>query len=205
MLDHIVYAVPDVHAAIEDLAQRFGVRPALGGKHTGIGTHNALLSLSETAYLEIIGPDPEQPPPPTPRPFNLDANIGPRLITWLAKATDLDQQIENARRLGYDAGTVTPMSRNLPDGTRLEWRLAIPPQPLGDWLVPILIEWRTDRHPAKTSPKGCTLVELYGEHPQPETVQPILDALGVTLAIRQAAAPALVATLDTPKGRLKLR
>jgi hypothetical protein len=71
--------------------------------------------------------------------------------------------------------------------------------------VPILIEWRTDRHPAKTSPKGCTLVEFHGEHPQPETIQPILDALGVTLDIRQAAVPALVATLDTPKGRLELR
>lgn len=97
------------------------------------------------------------------------------------------------------------MSRNLPDGTRIEWRLAIPPQPLGDWLVPILIEWRTDRHPAKTSPKGCTLVELYGEHPRPEAVQPILEALGVTLDIRHASAPALVAILDTLKGRVTLR
>ena len=205
MLDHIVYAVPDVHAAIEDVAQRFGVRPALGGKHTGIGTHNALLSLSETAYLEIIGPDPEQPPPSTSRPFDLDTNTGPRLITWLAKATNLDQQIENARRLGYDVGTITPMSRNLPDGTRIEWRLSIPLRPLGDWLVPILIDWRTDRHPAKTSPKGCTLIELYGEHPQPETIRPILAALGVTLDSRQAATPALVAVLDTPKGRIQFR
>jgi hypothetical protein len=205
MLDHIVYAVPDVHAAIEDLAQRFGVRPALGGKHTGIGTHNALLSLSDTAYLEIIGPDPDQPPPATPRPFGLDTLTAPLLRTWLAKATNIERQIENARHLGYNVGAVTPMSRTLPDGTRIEWRLAIPPQPLGDWLVPVLIDWRTDRHPAKTSPKGCTLVELHGEHPHPETVQPILDALGVTLDLRQAAAPALVATLDTPKGRLELR
>lgn len=205
MLDHIVYVVPDVHAAVEDLAQRFGVRPALGGKHLGVGTHNALLSLSDTAYLEIIGPDPDQPRPATPRPFDLDVNAGPRLVTWLAKATNIERQIENARRLGYNAGVVTPMSRNLPDGTRIEWRLAIPPQPLGDWLVPILIEWRTDRHPAKTSPKGCALVELHGEHPQPETILSMLDALGVTLDIRHAATPALVATLDTPKGRLELR
>ena len=205
MLDHIVYVAPDVYAALEDFTQRFGVRPALGGKHIGLGTHNALLSLSEASYLEIIGPDPEQPPPSTPRPFDLDTNAGPRLATWLAKATNIERQVENAHRLGYNAGIITPMSRTLPDGTRLEWRLAIPPQPLGDWLVPILIDWRTDRHPAKTSPKGCTLVELYGEHPNPETIRPILDALGVSLDVRQALTPALVAILDTPKGRIQLR
>jgi hypothetical protein len=205
MLDHIVYAVPDVHAAVEDLAQRLGVRPAMGGKHQGLGTHNALLSLNETAYLEIIGPDPEQPPPSMPRPFDLDSGKGPRLLTWLAKATNLEQQLDNARRQGYNVGAITPMSRTLPDGSRIEWRLSIPPQPLGDWLVPILIEWRTDRHPAKTSPKGCTLVELYGEHPRPEMVRPILAALGVKLDVRQAAAPGLVAILDTPKGRVTLR
>jgi hypothetical protein len=205
MLDHIVYAVPDVSQAVEDLAQRFGVRPVMGGKHQGLGTHNALLSLSETEYLEIIGPDPDQPPPSMPRPFMIDTLTEPRLLTWLAKATNLEQQIAEAQRRGYNVGVITPMSRNLPDGTRIEWRLAIPPQPLGDWLVPVLIDWRTDRHPAKTSPKGCRLIELYGEHPQPATVRPILDALGVTLDIRQAVTPALVAVLDTPKGKVTLR
>jgi hypothetical protein len=83
--------------------------------------------------------------------------------------------------------------------------LAIPPQPLGDGLVPVLIEWHTDQHPAQTSAHGCTLVELYGEHPRPETVRPILEAIGETLDIRQGAAPALIATLATPKGRVVLR
>jgi hypothetical protein len=205
MLDHIVYATPDLAKSVDDLEKRLGVRPTLGGKHPGIGTHNALLSLSETAYLEVIGPDPDQPPPAQPRPFGIDTLTAPRLVTWLAKATNLDQQIEKARGAGYNLGTPTPMSRQLPDGSRLEWRLAIPPQPLGDGLVPVLIEWHTDRHPAKTSARGCTLVEVHGEHPRPETIKPILDVIGVTLDIRQGPAPALIATLDTPKGRVVLR
>lgn len=205
MLDHLVYAGPDLERAVADLEHRLGVRATPGGKHTGRGTHNALLSLSESAYLEIIGPDPDQPPPAMPRPFGIDTLTAPRLVTWLAKARDLDKQIEHARARGYDFGGATPMSRDLPDGTRLEWRLAIPPQPLGDGLVPVLIEWHTDRPPAKTSAHGCTLVELYGEHPRPETIRPILEAMGLTLEIRQGAVPALVATLDTPKGRVVLR
>jgi hypothetical protein len=205
MLDHIVYAVPDVAKAVADLEQRLGVRATPGGKHTGLGTHNALLALSENSYLEVIGPDPDQPPPAGPRPFGLDTLTTPRLVTWLAKATNLDQQLAQARASGYDLGVPVPMHRDLPDGTRLEWRLAIPPQPLGDGLVPVLIEWHTRQHPAKTSARGCHLVTLVGEHPQPETVRPLLEALGLSLEIRQGAAPALIATLDTPKGRVTLR
>ncbi|HKA54525.1 MAG TPA: VOC family protein [Candidatus Binatia bacterium] len=205
MLDHIVYAVPDLARAVTDLEQRLGVRATPGGKHTGLGTHNALLSLSEESYIEVIGPDPEQPPPTVPRPFGIDALTGPRLVTWVAKATDLDKQVEQARARGYDLGGITPMHRDLPDGTRIAWRLAIPAQPLGDGLVPVLIEWHTALHPAKTSARGCTLVELHGEHPRPETVRPILEVMGLALDIRAGAAPALVATLDTPKGRVVLR
>ncbi len=90
MLDHIVYAVPDLAQAVADLQERLGVRATLGGKHTGRGTHNALLSLSAESYMEVIGPDPDQPPPAMPRPFGIDALTEPRLITWLAKATDLN-------------------------------------------------------------------------------------------------------------------
>jgi hypothetical protein len=205
MLDHIVYAVPDLAGAVLDLQQRLGVRATPGGKHTGLGTHNALLSLSEESYIEVIGPDPEQPQPTAPRPFGIDALTGPRLVTWIAKATDLDKQVERARARGYDLGRITPMHRDLPDGTRIAWRLAIPAQPLGDGLVPALIEWHTALHPAKTSARGCTLVELHGEHPRPETVRPILEVMGLALDIRPGAVPALVATLDTPKGRVVLR
>jgi len=205
MLDHIVYAVPDLTKAVIDLEQRMGVRATPGGKHTGRGTHNALLSLSDESYIEVIGPDPDQPRPTLPRPFGIDTLTEPRLVTWLAKATDLDKQVEQARARGYDIGEIMPMHRDLPDGTRIAWRLAIPAQPLGDGLVPVLIEWHTTLHPAKTSARGCTLVDLHGEHPQPETVQPILQAMGLSLDIRPGAAPALIVTLNTPKGRIVLR
>ena len=45
LIDHLVYAVPSLPAAIADVAERFGVRAQAGGKHTGLGTHNALLAL----------------------------------------------------------------------------------------------------------------------------------------------------------------
>ena len=188
-----------------DLAERLGVRAAAGGKHTGLGTHNALLALGDDVYLELIAPDPTQPPPARRRPFGLDTLTEPRLVTWAAKAPDIESRVQRSRIAGYDPGEVIQLGRDRPDGTRLQWRLTFPEEPAGDGLVPFLIDWGSTPHPSRSAPQGCTLLSLRGEHPQPEQVRPHLRALEVDLAVELGSAPALVATLQTPKGQIELR
>ena len=129
-----------------------GVRAAPGGKHTGRGTHNALLSLGGSAYLEIIAPDPDQAEPAGPRPFGVDALKEPRLVTWAARSRDIERQAEEARADGYDPGQVAEMTRALPGGGDLRWRLTMPAERKGDGLVPFLIQWEPGAHPSETSP-----------------------------------------------------
>lgn len=204
MLDHIAYAAPDLEAAVADLERRLGVRAAAGGKHRGLGTHNALLSLSDGAYFEIIAPDPDQPAPPQPRPFGLDEPGEPRIAAWCAGAPDIDERVARARAAGYDPGGVLALSRDRPDGTRVEWRFTFPTS-AGDGLVPFLIDWGHSPHPSLDAPGGCSLVSLRGEHPRPEAVLPLLQALEVELEVARGPAPALVAILETAKGRVELR
>lgn len=124
MIDHLVYATPDIDGTVAELAGRLGVRATAGGRHPGIGTRNALLGLGGGAYLEIIGVDREADARPDgPRPFGLDSIGAPRLATWAASATGIEECVARAREAGYDPGPVQPMSLRRPDGVELQWRL----------------------------------------------------------------------------------
>lgn len=206
MLDHLVYAVGDLEAAMADFEKRSGVKPSYGGQHVGLGTHNAVFDIGEGAYVELLAPDPTQPESKGPLPFGIDASAEPRLVTWAAKASQLGDRVAAARAAGFDPGEVTAISRRLPDGGLLEWELTSRDGPPGgDGLIPYLIDWGAVPHPTTRATAGCQLTEFRGEHPDPDAVLQMLDALGVELPLRQADSAALVAVIETPRGVLTLR
>ncbi len=136
-LDHLVYATPDLDKTVDWIAELTGVRPVEGGPHIGLGTRNHLLGLGELRYLEIIGPDPEQPESDTPRPFGIDDLTGPRLAAWAVRAADIESRVARSRTLGYDPGPIEPLARRTPEGDLLRWRLTVP----YETVVPFLIDW----------------------------------------------------------------
>jgi hypothetical protein len=204
MLDHLVYAAMDLDHAIEDIESRLGIRPAFGGKHAGGLTHNALLSLGEGSYLEIIAPLPGVEAAGGALPFGLGALTTARLVAWATPTTDLERRVSAARAAGYDPGEIMVGGRDLPNGGHLSWRLAVKPEPAGEGLVPFLIEWTSEPHPSATAPEGCRFVALRAEHPDPEGVLAMLQAVGVDLAVTAGNEPRLSATIDTPNGRVEL-
>jgi hypothetical protein len=185
LIDHLAYAAPDLATAVADVEERFGVRAQAGGKHIGVGTHNALLALGPRTYLEIIAPDPEQPEPPMPRPLGLDSVTHARLVAWALACDDIDGMVAQARSRGYDPGEIS-------DG-------------LADGLVPFLICWGGTEHPARSAPHGLILESLQIEHPNPPALAPLLTALAADIEVKPAAAPALVAHLSGPNGSKVLR
>lgn len=204
-VDHLVYATPDFAAGVQQVEQQLGVKAVPGGQHPGGGTRNALIRLGERIYLEIIGPDPDQPKPNGPRRFGIDDLKSPRLVTWAAKSSDLESLAKEAKLRGVDVGPVRAGSRRRPDGVLLAWRLTVSPMLTGDGIVPFFIDWGQTEHPASNLPAGCTLVELRAEHPDPGRVKPMLSAVGIDLDVRAGAAPALIAKIRTPRGEVLLR
>lgn len=203
MLDHLVYGAPDLDRAIEEIEQTTGVRPAYGGKHAGGLTHNALLSLGTGRYLEIIAPVRDTTPSGD-LPFGLSSATEPRLVAWAFSVDDLEGRVEAAKKAGYEPGPIITGGRDLPDGSSLSWRLAVRPQPAGDGLVPFLIQWQSEPHPSATSPGGCEFISLRGEHPEPAAIEVLLNALAVDIPVERGPEPRLIATLETPNGRIEL-
>lgn len=171
-----------------------------------MGTHNRLLRLSESTYLEVIAPDPAAPHRAWPRWFNLDrvgADDAPLLAGWVARCDDI-HAVQAA--CAHDLGHVQPMTRG-----DLAWQITVRGDgafPL-DGAAPALIEWQTPTHPAAALPDaGCSLVELVLHHPDPEQVY------GLLTQIEMQARPTvhwsgdepafLVAIIDTPSGRRTL-
>jgi hypothetical protein len=203
MIDHLVFAAPELGDGIAAIERRLGVRAAMGGKHPG-GTHNALLSLANGAYLEIIAPDPEYAGPAFPHRW-LDGLREPRLVGWAAKAPEIERRVADAAAAGHPIGSVSAASRQLPDGDVLHWSFTYPPPVSGDGIAPFLIRWEPGPHPSETSPSGCELLGLRGEHPEPERIQALLRAMAVELEVAEGPAPALIATIRCPNGLVELR
>src|SRR5882762_6053201 len=138
--DHLVYATPDLAATVRRFTDLTGVSPAEGGRHVGRGTRNFLVGLGGRRYLEIIGPDLDQPAPAGPRPFGIDRLTTTQLVTWAVRSADLEGQVARAQAAGYDPGTIGPLSRRTPAGALLEWRLTTPVSGTRDPIVPFLID-----------------------------------------------------------------
>ena len=204
-VDHLVYATPDLNRGVEEIEKILGVRATPGGQHPGRGTRNALITLGPAIYLEIIAPDPEQPPPKTPRPFGIDGLKESRLVAWAAKGSDLERLRDEAARKGARLGEVMSGSRRRTDGVLLSWRYTDPQTVLADGLVPFFIDWGQSPHPARTAAQGASLIALRAEHPDAQRVQRLLNDLGLDLTVQPGATPALVAIIDGPRGRVELR
>jgi hypothetical protein len=204
-VDHLVYTVPDLQHGIDSAEQLFGVRATAGGQHPGLGTRNALIALGPSSYLEIIGPDPEQPKPAGPRRFGIDELKAPHLLTWVAKGKSLQTFAADAKSHGINLGPVIPGSRKRPDGVVLSWTYTDPQVVLADRLIPYFIDWGASPHPSATAAKGVTLTGLRAEHPNVERVQKMLKQLGLDLVVTRGPKPSLIATFDSPKGKVELK
>lgn len=201
-LDHLVVTARSLDVGAAWVTAALGVAPQTGGKHHRMGTHNVLLRLSGTAYLEVIAPDPGAPPPARPRWFELDgiAQSSPRLASWVARTDDISSTV-GACNAGF--GTIERMSRE-----SLDWLITIPPDGglVAGGAIPMLIEWLLDEHPAaQLEDKGCSLSTLQIFHPDISGVRRTLECLGMgaTAVMHELPAdarPYLVADIETPLG-----
>lgn len=204
MMDHLVYATDDLPRTLTDFTEITGVAPVPGGRHLGKGTRNYLVGLGVDRYLELIGPDPENPADPgVQTPFGIDRIDRPVLLTWAVHPADPDLTLAAAQGVGVELGELVPMHRLTADGATLSWRLASSvPLPFAG-VVPFLIDWGTTPHPAASELPQVELVSFTGRQPESAQLRAALLAMDIELAVKQGE-PGLQAVLRTPNGTVLL-
>ncbi|WP_343649248.1 VOC family protein [Herbaspirillum sp.] len=201
--DHLVVTAPTLASGMAWVQQQLGVSmaPRIGGQHARLGTHNALLSLGPGFYLEVIAIDPEASAPARPRWFGMDepgASATPGLAHWVARTDDIEAAVAASP---IATGAITPMSRGA-----LSWLITIAADgrlPCAG-LMPSLIQWHSQPHPASALPDhGCRLLRLELHHPAPADLAAALAAVGIDdarVVLREARQSAIVAVLSTTQG-----
>jgi len=207
-VDHIVVTAPDLSVGVKYVADTLGVPMQPGGEHPQMATHNWLLRLGDTVFLEVIAPNPAAPRPPRRRWYALDDQTPatlPRLAGWVARPADVHVAVAAASE---SLGHIEPLQR----GT-LHWLLTVPPDgslPMGG-AAPMLIEWHTRVHVAsRLNDVGCSLRALHLYHPEAHRLEAVLTSIGardpavVVSPLPAGEVPYLHAEIETPAGPRRL-
>jgi hypothetical protein len=205
LLDHIILGCNDLDRGIDLVKESTGVRATLGGVHPGRGTRNALLSLGERRYLEILAPDPQQSGATLVKEDRDLRNLTePRLVGWAVHPPDIVATAKLLREnqiafTGPDDG-----SRKRPDGGVLNWKTIN----LADdrhGLLPFFIEWSAGSvHPSKDAPAHCSLEYFQIMSADPDELSSNFKRMGLDLPVQRSDKARLRALISGPKGDLGL-
>ncbi len=142
-IDHVVIAVRDLEEAIRRY-QALGFAVSPGGRHTGLGTYNAIVRFG-LDYLELISIYDE-------RDLGARGLNGVSLAEFLRKqegglvgyalaTADIEEDAARFERTGLEAEGPFAMQRLRPDGRQLSWRLLVPGGTSWRRPWPFLIQW----------------------------------------------------------------
>lgn len=129
--DHVIIAVRDLDAATANY-RALGFAAYYGGQHTHKATHNALISLADGSYLELLAPM---------NPDHIDPSIdmlafGEGLNGYALLAQDLHADAARLQRTGLAFSGPNAGHRTRYDGERVAWQtLNFADQPRSPFLI----------------------------------------------------------------------
>lgn len=199
VIDHIILGINDLERGMAEFEQKTGVRPVFGGVHPGRGTQNALASLGDGRYIELLAPDPKQRG--TAQWIEgLDAlkTLTPR--GWAVGTDDIFALQGRLHARHIETTIAEPGSRALPDGSTLKWSTFGITRPEHQWM-PFVIKWADPaKQPSATSPAGCRLTSLAIDDPNPDPLTHVLATAGVKVTLSRSDASRMRIVLACPKG-----
>lgn len=185
-----------------------GARPWVvpeDGGETGI--RSAVVPLDDGAQaIELVAPDPSAS---AARGFlapRLRALVEPRLQFWYIAVDDI-LAFEKAAKAAGLPFLVTNLNLRGGDGAYAFSRgvFGMPDMRQAAFAVPMVIQWISKpERPAPDSARGCRLREIWVEHPAPDEVTKLFEALEIDVPVRPGPEPRPRLTIATPRGDVML-
>ena len=232
-IDHFMYAVADLDEGMAWTEEVFGVAPAFGGSHEGLGTRNALLALRAGApkrrrassRRELAGADGMGRNTEPARGFGALDDTYLEII-----APDPVQSVESQMVTGMAAmsagGLVTWAAQGdlaltkglleeagIPSAGPVETRRRTADGGLlvwdllfpqgGGYGMPFFIDWRESPHPATTAPGGGELVSFAISSPEAAELGAVLAGLGLEVEVSEGE-PEMTVAIKGAKGLVEL-
>lgn len=200
-VDHVMLGIDDLERGIAQFEKLTGVRPVFGGKHPG-GTHNALVSLGEGTYLEILAVQPGVAPPEDYAGLKQLHALTP--IGWAVSSKDSAQLRNRLTSAGLAVTESTAGSRTTPAGTTLSWQTFGLKEGFDE--APFFIVWSPQSaHPSTTSPTGCKLQQWRVAGPHLRNLEQLRSALDLPIDVAEAKSTALRLSLQCPQGTVEFQ
>jgi Glyoxalase-like domain len=204
-LDHLTVIAPTLKEGVSHVRACLDLDVPFGQRHGYMGTHNHLLQLGGSVYLEIVAADPEAERPIRPRWFNLDNpqavrrdwDAGRRLRGWVGNADPIDTVL-----IGREGIFGTRVSLPWSDPS---FDFAIPDDgtlPL-DGAAPSVIGRRgKPRSMANMADLGARLLSFAIEHPNAGAISELYHVLDIDHPpiVRLGATLRYSASIATPTG-----
>ena len=198
-VDHILLGIDDLDRGMEQFEKLTGVRPVYGGKHPR-GTHNALVSLGDGTYLEILALQPNVAPPKEYEDLKKLNALTP--IGWAVSSKDSAQLRSRLTSAGLAVSEPSPGSRTTPAGKELSWQTFGLEDAFEE--APFFIVWSPQSaHPSTTSPTGCRLQQWRVAGPHLKKLEQLRTALDLRVDVAEAPSTTLRLSLNCPKGEVE--
>ena len=136
-VDHLIIAVKDLDQAISDYEKILGITPCWNGKHSELGTKNALFNFENT-YLELLSPCDAGPG--TEFINALLAENGDHLAGIALGTQNIEHTKEALKKNGYAVEISSGEAVNEKDGKIRRWKNIFLPNALSRELFIFIIE-----------------------------------------------------------------
>jgi hypothetical protein len=201
-IDHIVLGSEVLEDGISQLERLTGVEAAKGGAHDKGGTHNALASLGEGLYLEIVAPVPGGESSSWVE--GLRGQSVPTPFAFAVRSNSLGALRDRAVAAGLAPHGPFADGRVTPAGHRLDWHLLDFFNERFGLFFPFFIDWGASRHPSLDAPRGLSLIAFRFEHPAAAELSRLFWLLGVSVPVEPGDRARFETVFETPKGQVGL-